>query len=329
MTDIAYQFTNNTIVVVLKKQIFNITKGSEKFEKVLELIKSNQLELIEDVLAPVVRVKKVLKGSGTTLEIDKDGNLFDSSGDQFPAFLGKKILELNEEGFPVEIFLNFWSNLKENPSKDSREDLFSFLEANHHPLTPDGCFLAYKKVTKVGDNLMDSQTRKIRNNPGDTPKMNRKDVNPDRNQTCSTGLHVASWEYAQGFSGNTLICVKVNPKNVVTVPTDYNRQKMRTCEYTVEFIYEDKEPIKAAAVKTTVKEEKAPEFVPKEAKQTAWKGFPPKEKVVNLHQMSAKEIVIHILETYGETIADISNPSKMKDKKGIIRKAEKIIANNK
>lgn len=329
MSNIAYQITNKTIIIVLNKKIFNIDRDNDKGQKIIELIKSGQLDLIEEVLAPVERVKKVLKGSDTTLEIDKDGNLYDSSGEKFPAFLGKKILALNDEGFPVEIFLNFWANLKQNPSKDSKEDLFSFLEHNHHPLTPDGCFLAYKKVTKVGDNLMDSNSRTIKNNPGDSPKMERSKVNPNRNETCSTGLHVASWEYAQNFSGDVLVCVKVNPMNVVTVPTDYSRQKMRTCEYTVEFIYEDKEPIKAAAVKTTVKEEKAPEFVPKEAKQTAWKGFPPKEKVVNLHQMSAKEIVIHILETYGETIADISNPSKMKDKKGIIRKAEKIIANNK
>lgn len=324
MTDIAYQFTNNTIVIVLKKQIFNITKGSEKFERVLELIKSNQLDLIEDVLAPVVRVKKVLKGSGTTLEIDKDGNLFDTSGAKFPAFLGKKILELNEEGFPVEIFLNFWANLKENPSVDSREDLFSFLESNHHPLTPDGCFLAYKKVRKNGNDLFDSQTGKIRNNPGDSPKMNRKDVNPNRNKTCSTGLHVASWDYAQGFSGNTLICVKVNPKNVVTVPTDYNRQKMRTCEYTVEFIYEETKPITSVAVKPEnykVEKDTAPVV---KVKEDLTKSSNVKTKE-DLAAMTAKQIVAYILETYGVAIADVSNATKMKNKEGIINKAWKII----
>ena len=66
--------------------------------------------------------------------------------------------------------------------------------------------------------------------------MDRDKVDPDSNQTCSTGLHAAAFEYADGmYQGGSgiLVEVKINPENVVAVPTDYNEQKMRVCEYIV------------------------------------------------------------------------------------------------
>jgi hypothetical protein len=50
---------------------------------------------------------------------------------------------------------------------------------------------------------------------------------------CHTGLHAGTWDYATTFSGDTLLLVKVNPRDVVSVPTDCNWQKIRTCRYTV------------------------------------------------------------------------------------------------
>jgi len=62
--------------------------------------------------------------------------------------------------------------------------------------------------------------------------MNRDNVNPDANETCSHGLHVGAFAYANTFS-ELLLEVEVNPKDVVAVPPDYNNQKMRVCEYKV------------------------------------------------------------------------------------------------
>jgi bifunctional DNA-binding transcriptional regulator/antitoxin component of YhaV-PrlF toxin-antitoxin module len=120
-------------------------------------------------------------------------------------------------------------NLRQNPSEESRKDLYTFLEKNHVPITEDGYFVAYKGVN---NDFTDNRTGSYDNSIGKTVKMPRDQVNPDRNQTCSTGLHVAAYEYAKGFAA-LLIEVKVNPRDVVSVPTDYNAQKMRVCEYTV------------------------------------------------------------------------------------------------
>jgi len=87
---------------------------------------------------------------------------------------------------------------------------------------------------KVRDSWYDSHTGKTYlNKPGATISMPREKVDADRRNTCSRGLHVAAWDYAQGFRGTRLLLVKVNPRDVVAVPPDYNEQKMRVCKYLV------------------------------------------------------------------------------------------------
>ena len=62
--------------------------------------------------------------------------------------------------------------------------------------------------------------------------MDRDSVDADSSVTCSHGLHVAAFEYAHRH-GRTLVAVKVNPVDVVSIPFDYNGQKMRVCRYKV------------------------------------------------------------------------------------------------
>jgi hypothetical protein len=62
--------------------------------------------------------------------------------------------------------------------------------------------------------------------------MPREEVDEDPNRTCSTGLHVACFDYAKDF-GERLIEVKVNPRDVVAVPVDYNGTKLRCCQFEV------------------------------------------------------------------------------------------------
>jgi hypothetical protein len=63
--------------------------------------------------------------------------------------------------------------------------------------------------------------------------MPRDQVQFDPGVGCHTGLHVGTFEYAAGFAQGALLEVVVNPRDVVSVPTDCGAQKMRTCRYTV------------------------------------------------------------------------------------------------
>jgi hypothetical protein len=66
--------------------------------------------------------------------------------------------------------------------------------------------------------------------------MPRNKVDEDKDRTCSYGLHFCSISYLPHFSdscgGHTMI-VKINPKDVVAIPADYNNTKGRTCRYEV------------------------------------------------------------------------------------------------
>jgi hypothetical protein len=63
--------------------------------------------------------------------------------------------------------------------------------------------------------------------------MMRNQVEDDENVTCAKGLHVCSKEYLPHFGGQNIVACEVDPKDVVSVPLDYNNSKMRVCEYKV------------------------------------------------------------------------------------------------
>ena len=67
--------------------------------------------------------------------------------------------------------------------------------------------------------------------------MSRKECDKERDNVCSTGLHFCSLEYLPNFgsssNGERTVIVKVNPKDVTSIPSDYNMSKGRCCEYEV------------------------------------------------------------------------------------------------
>lgn len=75
--------------------------------------------------------------------------------------------------------------------------------------------------------------------PGNVPnyvgavvEMPRDKVDADGRVECSVGLHVGTFGYASRYQGDTMLLVKVNPRDVVSVP-EYDFTKLRTCRYTV------------------------------------------------------------------------------------------------
>lgn len=219
--------TKNTVHINYEGKHTEVTVGDRNYTHICELLGQRRENEVLALLnwTPAVTVEEFIKGSLVLV----DGVLKDMEGNTLPTVLAERMQELRNENFPIDTLVKFWDNLKQNPSKNSKEQLYKFLEQNGHPLTEDGCFIAYRGVTA---DFKDPRTRTFDNSPGSVCRMNREDVDPNPNQTCSRGLHVAAWGYAQGFSAVT-VEVKVNPRDVVAVPKDYNGQKMRVCEFTV------------------------------------------------------------------------------------------------
>ena len=131
---------------------------------------------------------------------------------------------------------NFIEKLMTNPSSRAIEELLQFVEFGKLPLHPDGDFLAYKKVD---GNYKDIYTGKMDNSIGTVVQVPRSAVDDDPKQTCSYGLHVCSYEYLRHYGSDDLggsvriVLCKINPRDVVAVPEDYNNTKMRVCRYDV------------------------------------------------------------------------------------------------
>lgn len=137
--------------------------------------------------------------------------------------------------------VNFMEKIETNPNPHSREHLFRWLVKHDFTICPDGDFLAYKGVSAEFRSI--SQGTAIVNNtqgqghilnlPGTIVEMPRDQVTFDSHIGCSTGLHAGNWRYARDFSRDKVLRVKINPRDVVSVPVDSNDEKLRVCRYRV------------------------------------------------------------------------------------------------
>ena len=221
--------TNSVSMFPANRAPILIDSSHINFKAVVEAIKSKDWDYALEMASVSAYINKVSYGNVTVT----DEAVF-YKGQPLSSYLATTLHNFFIEGLPVEHYCKFLDNLMSNPSMVSRNELYLFLEAANLPVTEDGCFLAYKAVT---EDFRDKHSGKFDNSPGVTHSMPRAEVNDDRNETCSYGFHAAAYEYAKGFMshGDKLVAVKINPADVVSVPSDYDNQKLRTCKYTVEF----------------------------------------------------------------------------------------------
>lgn len=146
--------------------------------------------------------------------------------------LTDKIVQTYLDNEPAEHLIKFLDNLMNNVSKRTIDNLYSFLAFNDIKITDDGCFTAWKVINF---DYTDCYTGTIDNSPGQIVTMPRNQVDDNPEVTCSTGLHVCAAHYIPHFGGynSRIVKVKVDPKDVISCPIDYNFAKLRTCRYEV------------------------------------------------------------------------------------------------
>jgi len=173
-------------------------------------------------------------GAGITSYADgqvevRDGQVY-YMGQAVHNTLTIRIIKMKNEGFNVDPMLRFLDNLMDNPSHRAINELYGFMEAGNLPITEDGHFLAYKMVK--GD-FTDTRTGTFDNSPGSIVEMPRNGVDEDKDRTCSAGLHFCSRGYLGNYGGSKVVILKINPRDVVAIPADYNNAKGRACRYEV------------------------------------------------------------------------------------------------
>jgi hypothetical protein len=160
--------------------------------------------------------------------------------------LSEQVVRVLKEGGDVKPLLHFFENVLANENEHSREQLYTWLKDRPFTITPDGLIVGYKGVQSDGNGgfqslysgkaIVDGKVHigQIPNYKGALVEMPRDEVNHDPSQGCHTGLHVGTYDFAKSYSYNgALLEVHVNPRDVVSVPTDSNAAKMRVCRYLV------------------------------------------------------------------------------------------------
>lgn len=225
MTPFPYLIQGANITVVVGNKPFTISKTHITYSRVLEAIKAADWELVKEIVDPVKVVLKFGQGN-----VSIDGERLMWRGKELNTGLATRMIAMLQEGFPVEPMANFMENLYQNPSHRAVTELYGFLEKNNLPITPEGHFLAYKRVRA---DYRDCHSGTMDNSVGNVVEMERHEVNDNKDETCSTGLHFCSHSYLGHFDGDRVVIVKINPRDVVSIPSDYNDAKGRACRYEV------------------------------------------------------------------------------------------------
>jgi len=225
-----YLIQGSNITIVIKNKPHTISKTHPTYEKVKQAIKDGKWDVVENIIDPKQMVLNY--GSG---HLSIKGEKMYWKGTEFHNAMSKRMFAMLQEDFPIEPLVLFMENLMQNPSYRAVNELFGFLEKNSLPITPDGHFLAYKKVR--GD-FKDIHSGTFDNSVGAVCEMERNAVDDNKEQTCSAGLHFCSEQYLPNFgsgrhSDDHVMILKINPRDVVSIPVDYNNSKGRCCRYEV------------------------------------------------------------------------------------------------
>jgi len=215
-----------TLVVTGRAEPFVISRDHKLFDDILVAANAKDEKTLLGLIDIASKVNTFSAGKVKII----DGEVY--VGDEIVnSLIADRILELINMGQDFTFMAKFLENLMLNPSYQSRQELYLFLENGNMPITDDGRFLAFKWVR---DDYRDCHSGTFDNSVGKICKMERKKVDDNRQNTCSSGLHVCTHAYTQ--FGARLMMVAVNPKDVVSVPYDYDNAKMRVSEY--EVLYE-------------------------------------------------------------------------------------------
>jgi hypothetical protein len=228
MANVAYTITPSGILLFINGKQEQVAQDHPNFSKIKELLSKRLYDGIVPLLDARGAVKEWIK-SNPRFKLEND--LLALDGTPFNDQVTDKVLSMIDAGFNATPLFNFLQKVRLNPSHAAQNELLLFCIANDFMIHEDGDIIAYKSVR---ENYTDIHSGKFRNMVGDTCKMTRNMVDDNRERTCSNGLHFASHQYASTWTHyGHLMLIKVNPMNVVSIPSDYNNQKGRCCEYVV------------------------------------------------------------------------------------------------
>jgi len=236
------------IVVIVEGISRTVLKGDGMFEKVREALvqgydKDYFIKLFNDDVEEEVCNNHLGyylgRVEGTKMEFVSRNSvdyalMYDDT--EIADCLRDELQSLIVDGLPYDGMVAFIQRLYDPNKRVSyrvRNELLSFIKRNGIVVDTDGCIIAYKAVN---EDYFDKYTGKtFKNVAGAVISMDFGSVNDDASYGCGKGLHAGSLDYVSWFGGGNdrIVVVRIDPSDVVSVPSDCQCQKLRTCRYTV------------------------------------------------------------------------------------------------
>lgn len=225
-----------------RAKLFPVDSNHPAFAGIKEavLVQGNAARAVELYDAAVALTSK-LKTLSERIAVRGDEILLD--GDVLEDVYADHILRFLTEGVDDwEPLVKFLEKVFTNNEQHTRDNLSRWLTSTGgFTIDDDGDIIGYKGLTTEGGSIhhgpavVDGEAVEgsVPNKPGSVITMARSEVEHNPRVGCATGLHVGTWSYASGFGHGVVAKVKVNPRDVVSVPTDCGGQKMRVSRYEV------------------------------------------------------------------------------------------------
>ena len=242
MNKVPYTISDNSITIFWEGKPYTLRSDHANFKLAEKAILDARYDDLGDLLDISKAVENFVEG-----EIEVKDEIVYYKGHRLHGVVVDKLLDMLRSGMKDSAPLtNFITRLQANPSANSVNELYSFLSYKSLATTPEGRVLGYKGVqgnfwssTGNADTIVvqgeTNDRHQILNEVGSTIEVARRCVDDNKDNHCSFGLHVGSYDYANQWAGQDgrLLLVEFDPQDAVSVPTDCDFQKLRVSKYKV------------------------------------------------------------------------------------------------
>lgn len=242
MNQVPYIISENSLTIFWDGKPYTLRKENANFQ----IAKKALIEARYDDLGDLLDIKKSVENF-VQGDIEVKDEVVYYKGHRLHGVVVDKLIDMLRSGMKDSApIVNFITRLQANPSANSVAELYTFLGYKSLPTTPEGKVLGYKGVqfdywstTGNADTIVvqgqTNERHQILNEVGATIEVARRCVDDNKDNHCSFGLHVGSFDYASDWSGEDgkLLLVEFDPADAVSVPTDCNFQKLRVSKYKV------------------------------------------------------------------------------------------------
>ena len=239
---VPYILSENSLTIFFEGKPHTLRKDHPNFNLARKAILDGETEKLADLVDVQRAVEDFVQG-----DIEVKDEVVYYRGHRLHGVVVDKLLEMLRAGLKDSApITNFIARLQANPSANSVAELYTFLGYRNLATTPEGKVLGYKGVqsdywssTGNADTIVvqgeTNERHQILNEVGATIEVARRCVDDNKDNHCSFGLHIGSYDYANSWAGESgrLLVVEFDPADAVSVPTDCDFQKLRVSKYNV------------------------------------------------------------------------------------------------